>query len=301
MSGGNLPAGWPEGGSLAVAVSVMLEGWTDDSAPGIGPMGNPLKAGVLDLQGRSWAEYGPKAGTWRILDVLDAERVKAVFYVSGILAERYPDLMKTIIQAGHHIAAHSWAQNILPAYQSPEEESSDLARCVAAIEKSGGKRPAGWLSPRCTPSTRTSGLLAQTGFVWHADTFDSDTPCRLPTPHGPIIAMPFTMEVNDMPIYIRYGSEPEAYSRILERLLSHWPSLGKRPACLDMTVHAHVFGRPYGIIEFRNALRLARKYKRVALLTNHHELAELASGRIPGSNTAQASSKKKSAGGRRKK
>ena len=27
---------------LAISVSVMLEGWTDDSAPGIGPMGNPL-------------------------------------------------------------------------------------------------------------------------------------------------------------------------------------------------------------------------------------------------------------------
>jgi len=33
---------------LALSVSVMLEGWTDDSAPGIGPMGNPLKSGVLD-------------------------------------------------------------------------------------------------------------------------------------------------------------------------------------------------------------------------------------------------------------
>ena len=67
----------------------MLEGWSDDSAPGIGPMGNPPKAGVLDLQARSWAEYGPKVGAWRLLDMLRAD-VRAVFYVSGILAERYP-------------------------------------------------------------------------------------------------------------------------------------------------------------------------------------------------------------------
>ena len=50
-----LPAGWPAGKSLAVSVSVMLEGWTDNAAPGVGPMGNVLKAGTLDLQGRSWA------------------------------------------------------------------------------------------------------------------------------------------------------------------------------------------------------------------------------------------------------
>jgi hypothetical protein len=39
--------------SLALSVSVMLEGWTDGAAPEIGPMSNPLRSGVLDLQGRS--------------------------------------------------------------------------------------------------------------------------------------------------------------------------------------------------------------------------------------------------------
>ena len=56
MATASVPAGWPAEKPLAVAVSIMLEGWTDDSAPGIGPMGNPLKPGVLDLQARSWAD-----------------------------------------------------------------------------------------------------------------------------------------------------------------------------------------------------------------------------------------------------
>src|SRR3954451_12733846 len=102
--GAALPAGWK--GTLATSLSVMLEGWTDDSAPGIGPMGNPLKAGVLDLQARSWADYGPKVGAWRLLDILQRLEVRSVFYVSGILAERYPELMKAIAQAGHAVAAH---------------------------------------------------------------------------------------------------------------------------------------------------------------------------------------------------
>jgi peptidoglycan/xylan/chitin deacetylase (PgdA/CDA1 family) len=257
---------------VALSVSIMLEGWTDDSAPGIGPMGNPLKAGILDLQGRSWAEYGPKVGAWRILDTLADKGVSAVFYTSGILAERYPDLMKAIVGAGHHIAGHSWGQNIVPAYQSPEEEARDLDRCIGAIEGSSGVRPVGWISPRCTPSTQTSALLAKSGFTWHADIFDTDTPYPLKTANGPILAMPFTMEVNDMPLYIRYGSEPEAYTRILERLLANWPDAAKRPSCLDLTIHAHVFGRPYGIIEFAKSLDVAKQYGDVAGLTNHHDL-----------------------------
>jgi ABC-type multidrug transport system fused ATPase/permease subunit len=67
-----VPAGWPASRPLAVSISVMLEGWAEDQAPGMGPMGNVLRPGVLDLQGRSWAEYGPKTGAWRILEILDA-------------------------------------------------------------------------------------------------------------------------------------------------------------------------------------------------------------------------------------
>jgi hypothetical protein len=270
-----LPAAWPKDRSLALSVSVMLEGWTDDSAPGIGPMGNPLKPGVLDFQSRSWADYGPRAGAWRLLDVLAAGDVKAVFYVSGILAERYPNLMRAIVQAGHAIAAHSWAQNILPAYQTKEEESSDLERCTQALEQASGMRPRGWLSPRCTPSADTSELLARAGYLWHADFFDCDLPRLLDTAAGSITAMPFTMEVNDMPLYVRYGNEPEAFTRILERILSGWPRLGGQPGCLDVTVHAHVFGRPSGALEFANALDAARRYESWTWLTEHRALAKL--------------------------
>ena len=147
MAGAPLPAAWPGNRSLAVSVSVMLEGWAPEAAPGIGPMGNPLKAGILDLQARSWAEYGPKVGAYRILDVLAAAKTSAVFYVSGILAEAYPELVKTIVSAGHEVAAHSWAQNIIPATQSYEDEAGDLDRCVAVLERATGRRPRGWLSP----------------------------------------------------------------------------------------------------------------------------------------------------------
>lgn len=270
-----LPAGWPIDRPLAISVNVMLEGWTDDSAPGIGPMGNPLKAGVLDLQARSWAEYGPKVGAWRLLDILDRMQLRAVFYVSGVVAERYPDLLAAIVKAGHVVGAHGWSQNIIPAYQTTEDEERDLARCIAVIERSAGSRPPGWLSPRCTPSARTSALLVKTGFDWHADFFDSDLPYRCQTTAGSILAVPFTMEVNDMPLYVRYGNEPEAFTRLLERLVSNWPRLGRPAGCLDITVHAHVFGRPFGAIEFMTALEAVRRYGEWTWLTEHRSLAEL--------------------------
>jgi peptidoglycan/xylan/chitin deacetylase (PgdA/CDA1 family) len=252
----------------------MLEGWAEGSAPGIGPMGNPLKPGVPDLQALSWAEYGPKAGTWRLLDLLDREGARAVFYTSGVIAERYPGLPAAIAARGHVVAAHGWSQGTLPPYLTEDAERADIARCVEVLTRTAGHHPQGWLSPRCTPSQHTSRLLAHAGFTWHADMFDADTPYRINTPDGALVGMPFTMEVNDMPLYVRYGNEPEAFTRTLARIVEGWPRLGSPCASLDITVHAHVFGRPYGAIALLDSLARVRRSPH-CWLTDHAALAAL--------------------------
>jgi peptidoglycan/xylan/chitin deacetylase (PgdA/CDA1 family) len=270
-----LPSGWPDARPIALSVSVMLEGWTDDAAPGIGPMGNPLRAGVYDTQAKSWAEYGAKTGAWRLLDVLADTDTQAVFYVSGVLAERHPDLMKAIVQQGHVVAAHAWSQHIIPAYQTADEERADLKRCIAVLQAASGMLPRGWISPRATPSLNTPELLASEGMTWIADAFDRDLPYTLETAKGSIVAIPFTMEVNDFPLCIRYGNEPDMFVRVLKSMLEGWPEIRSPASCLDLTAHAHVFGRPAGAIAFKSAIKLA-KQSRLTWLTQHAHLAELA-------------------------
>jgi hypothetical protein len=272
-----LPPGWPAGRSLAVSVNVMLEGWTDDSAPGIGPMGNPLKPGFMDLQARSWAEYGPKTGMWRLLDILGDAGITATVYVSGIIGERYPELLRRIAADGHVIGGHAYGQNIIPVYQQRDEEARDIARCTEILERASGSRPRGWISPRVTASPHTAELLVREGFVWHCDYADRDLPYRHDTPAGPIVAIPFTMEVNDMPLYVRYGNAPEMFTGVLRRLLDGWAQRHNAPGILDVTVHAHVFGRPFGAIELRAALDLIRPIE-WAWPTTHAALAALYAG-----------------------
>jgi peptidoglycan/xylan/chitin deacetylase (PgdA/CDA1 family) len=202
---------------------------------------------------------------------LAAERVTAVFYVSGVLAEQYPDLMRAIVGAGHKVAAHGWSQHIVPATQEAAAEKADLHRCLEALETTSGMRPRGWISPRCTPSAHTTGLLRAAGLSWHSDFFDEDLPRVVQTEAGPITAVPFTMEVNDMPMSVRYGNEPEAYTRTLQRILDGWSSLPPRPACLDVTVHAHVYGRPMGAMEFARSLQAVAQAPD-AFLTEHDAL-----------------------------
>ena len=63
-----------------------------------------------------------------------------------------------------------------------------------------------------------------------------------------------------MPLSVRYGNEPEAYTRTLARILDGWPLVAQRPACLDITVHAHVYGRPMGAIEFARSIALVQQH-----------------------------------------
>jgi len=265
---------WPQQCPLAVSINVMLESWADDDAPGIGPMGNPLPGRTADWQARSWAAYGPRTGAWRLLDILAARQVKAVFYVSGLLAERHPQLLAAIHAAGHPIAAHGWVQGTLPATQTPEQEAADIDRCIAALSESSGQRPSGWISPRCTPSAITTQLLAARQMRWHGDFFDADMPRLEHTAAGPIVALPFSMEINDLPLTIRYGNAAEVFTQSLQRILENSHRVVHK-ACLDVTVHAHVFGRPAGAIEFDLSLALLQSRQDLAFLTHHAELAEL--------------------------
>ena len=237
-------------------------------------MGNPLRPGIVDLQALSWAEYGPRVGARRLLGLLQREGARAVFYVSGVIAERYPELCAAIASQGHAVAAHGWSQGTLPATLEEQSEWSDIQRCRDVLARTAGTPPAGWLSPRCTPSGNTSRLLARAGFRWHADMFDADTPYCLDTPNGRLIGIPFTMEVNDMPLYVRYGNEPDAFTRTLARIIDGWQRLGSPRASLDITVHAHIFGRPYGAIALLDALDVVRRSP-LCWLTEHATLAAM--------------------------
>jgi hypothetical protein len=173
----------------------------------------------------------------------------------------------------HHRGTRLVATHI-PAYQSREEELADLKRCIAALEMHSAARPLGWISPRATPSLNTPELLAQERMSWIADVFDQDLPYVIDTKEGKIIGIPFTTDVNDFPLCIRYGNEPDAYVHVLRSLIEGWSEIRNPPACIDLTAHAHVFGRPSGAIAFKSAIRLAQQ-STVVWMTHHAELAKI--------------------------
>ena len=236
----------PDGKTMAVLFNIAYEGWVDDAAPGIGPMGNPLPAGAFDTQAASWAAYGYRRGIWRLMEVLERAQVRATVFASACLADRAPRSLEALVESEHEVAAHGYSQHIIPALLSPEEEEVDVARCVEVLTQVTGTAPLGWLSPRGTPSQQTARLAAGHGMEWFGDVFDDDRPYRLTTSSGPIVAVPLKMEVNDLPLHMRYGNPPRSFLDVFNDTFDAMYEGGGDGCYLDVTVHAHVFGRPHG-------------------------------------------------------
>jgi peptidoglycan/xylan/chitin deacetylase (PgdA/CDA1 family) len=123
----------------------------DGKPPGIGPMGNTLPAGAFDSNALPWGSYGSNRGIERLLDVLVRTRIRASVMTSGILAQRFPQIIRAIAEAGHEIVAHSWAQDIIPATLAPEQVRADILKTSDILTDVAGVRPCGWISPRGTP------------------------------------------------------------------------------------------------------------------------------------------------------
>ena len=257
---------WPGGKRIAVVFNVCLEAWSDGKAPGISPMGNPLPPGVLDNMAISWAAYGAKRGIYRLLDAFARHNAKASVMVSAILAERTPQAIKAVADAGHEILSHSYAMDIIPALMAEDEERANIARCTALLEKVSGKRVKGWLSPRGTPSANTARLLAEAGYAWYGDVFDEDLPYVQTFGGRKIVAIPLSTDVNDMPS-MKYGSPPRMMLETFEDHLKRIADQREGPVIIDVTSHAHIFGRPHGAYYYEKIIETAARTSDIWIAT----------------------------------
>jgi peptidoglycan/xylan/chitin deacetylase (PgdA/CDA1 family) len=236
---------WPNGKRIAVIFNVCLEAWSDGKAPGISPMGNPLPAGVLDTMAISWAAYGVDVGIHRLMDAFARHGAKASVMTNAIVAERAPDTVKAIAERGHEVLSHSYTMDVIPALLSDEEERKNIERCTALLEKASGRKIVGWLSPRGTSKLSSPKLLADAGYRWYGDVFNTDLPYVVNHGNKKIVAIPLSYDVNDMPS-MKYGHPPRMMLESFNEVIGIARVRDDELRIIDVTSHAHIFGHHRG-------------------------------------------------------
>jgi hypothetical protein len=214
-------------------------------------------------------------GIFRALETFARHDIKATINVCGILAERYPDIVRRIHDDGHDVVSHSYAMDIIPIYLTEDEERANIRRTTDLLQQATGVKPRGWISPRSTPSQRTPRLLLEAGYDWHGDTLNDDLPYVVKFGDRSIVAFPNNTEVNDLPIYMKHGNSPRVMLEMFEDWLAYARTYERGAARMDPAIHTHVFGRPAGMAVFQRIMEIAKAADDIWIGTRSQAAAHL--------------------------
>jgi peptidoglycan/xylan/chitin deacetylase (PgdA/CDA1 family) len=265
-----LPIKWPGDKKVAVMITIALELWSEGHWPIYAPMAAswPLP-GVLDTHSISWSEYGAKVGVWRLLDILATRGMPATFGISGLVADRFPEAVLGVYRAGHEIAAHSYSQDIIPARLDAAAERENIVRCSNIFEKLTGSRPTGWANPRGTGTQHTDQLLAENGYQWIGDYNDEELPYVRSTAGGPLVALMHS----DFTDVRGAMAGPRGYRDVHKDLLDYLLAVPES-GILNLTIHAHVGGRPLLATMFDQILQHIQLANDDVWIATHQQIAE---------------------------
>lgn len=194
------PLKLPQGGRLIVWNIVNVEEWSIERpmprtvlSP---PLGQPL---LPDLPNWAWHEYGMRVGFWRLLEALHKLKVTPTLAINGSVCKTYPRVAQAAHEAGWEFMGHGYVQRPM---HHVEDQAKTIADTIAAIRECTGKAPRGWESPGLTETPETLDLLADAGIEYVANWPADDQPCRLETAKGTMVGLPYTLEMNDIPMMV---------------------------------------------------------------------------------------------------
>ena len=109
----------------------------------------------------------------RLLDLLSAADVRATFFVLGWVAERLPELVREVAQAGHEVASHGWSH--APIWNLSEAAFFDeVSRSRRLLEAISGQPVVGYRAPTCSITKSTLWalrLLSRAGYRYDSSIF----------------------------------------------------------------------------------------------------------------------------------
>ena len=247
------PVTWPRG-SVAVWVCVSLEWFpilpsdTPFRAPG------HMQTAYPDFRHYTAREYGTRIGFYRLLDAFAQAGVRVSVACNGAIAERYPQVIADVVQAGHEIIAHSTDMNGTIATGLPvDQERALIARSLDALERVSGTRPRGWLSIGRSQSWDTPDLLREAGLTYACDWVNDELPYRFA---NGLINLPLNHELSDRQIVTVQQQSTDSYAEqavdAFDWLTGEATRFGGR--MLPLHVTPYIMGLPYRIGAFEALL-----------------------------------------------
>lgn len=229
----------PDQARVAVWVVVNVEVW-DIRYPMPRTLLGSGGASIPDIPNYSWYDYGLRVGFWRMKAILDKYKIKGTLSLNAASCEITPQIVKECMRSDWEILAHGYVQRVL---HQEKDEREVIRRTIQIIRDFTGKSPRGWMSPQLVETGDTPDILAEEGIEYVADWVNDDEPYPLKVKNGTLIALPYTVELNDIPVHLLFH---EPSSGLYDRARSAFDALyaeGKeRAKILTISTHPYVTG-----------------------------------------------------------
>jgi peptidoglycan/xylan/chitin deacetylase (PgdA/CDA1 family) len=240
------PLRLPGGARIVIWSIVNLEVWD---------IGRPMARQVLpaptgqvllpDVPNWSWHEYGMRVGVWRFFRLFQRLGVAPTLSINARVVEDYERVAAQARDDGWEFMGHSWEQG--PVHREPDQRAM-IHRSLDRLERFTGRRPVGWLGPGLTQTFETPELLAEAGIRYIGDWVYDDEPTTIATEKGPLVTLPYTVELNDIPMMIVQHHEGE---HLLRRARDQFDRLyaegAERAKIMSLAIHPYISGQPHRI------------------------------------------------------
>jgi peptidoglycan/xylan/chitin deacetylase (PgdA/CDA1 family) len=258
--------GLPDGARVVVWPVVNVEDWDIQRPMARQVLPAPTAAPVLpDIANWCWHEYGMRVGFWRLKAVLDQLGIRATLSINGRVCDTYPALAAAARDANWEFMGHGYIQ--MPTHQV-DDQVQMIAQTLDTIERFTGKRPVGWLGPGLTQTFDTVDHLAAAGIRYIGDWALDDQPVRFATKNGDMVAMPYTVELNDIPMMAVQHHRSDVF---LERVKDSFERLyqegADQPRIMGIAVHPFLSGVPHRIKYFEQAMAYLKEQPGVVFWT----------------------------------
>ncbi len=240
------PLKLPGNARVVVWSVVNLEVW-DISRPMArqvlpAPTGVPL---LPDVPNWSWHEYGMRVGTWRFFDLYKRLGIRPTLAINARVCEDYPRVAEEAKRQDWEFMGHAYDQ--MPIHKA-EDQAAMIGRSMSVIERFTGKRPVGWLGPGLTETYETPELLVEAGIKYIGDWVYDDEPTVIRTQKGPLVTLPYSVEINDIPMMIVQHHESDY---LLKRAVDQFDRLyaegQHRAKIMAIAIHPYISGQPHRI------------------------------------------------------
>ena len=213
----------------------------------------------------AWHEYGMRVGFWRIKQVWDDLGITASLFINGRVCEDYEPVARAARDAGWEFVGHGYDQR--PTHQELDQRQM-IRKTVRILKEYTGKQPVGWLGPGLTETLDTPDLLAEAGIRYIADWVIDDEPCEVKTAHGTVLAMPYTVELNDIPMMmVQHHAAEEFLKRSMDQFERLYEEGRTRPKVMAIAVHPYISGAPHRIKYFEAVFKELKKHDGVLFWT----------------------------------